>query len=125
MTWNGIDESKYALLTTYRKDGTPVATPVWIAPDGDRLVVWTNPDTGKVKRIRRNPEVSLQTCDARGKTTSGPVVRGHAEVLGSEGTERVRAAVIRKYPITGRLLIRTHRLFKGADGSVGLTIAEL
>ncbi|MGY2029176.1 hypothetical protein [Nocardia gipuzkoensis] len=46
-----------------------------MAPDGDRIVVWTNPKTWKVKRIRRNPEVTLQVCDGRGRPASEEVVR--------------------------------------------------
>lgn len=123
VTWQGVGDGKYALLTTYRKDGTPVGTPVWIARDGDRIVVWTHPGTGKVKRIGRNPEVTLQSCDPRGRTDGGPVIEGRAEVLGPEGTERVRGVVAGKYRIAGRLYIWAHKRFKGPDASVGLAIS--
>ncbi|MET7771020.1 PPOX class F420-dependent oxidoreductase [Nocardia sp. NPDC005366] len=124
MTWHTIADSKYALLTTYKRDGTPVGTPVWVAPDGDRIVVWTHPDTGKVKRIRRNADVTLQVCDPRGRTGDAPPVAGRAEILGPDGTERVREVVGGKYRYAGRLFIRAHKMFKGADGSVGLAITR-
>ncbi|PXX59335.1 hypothetical protein DFR70_112252 [Nocardia tenerifensis] len=124
MTWNELGASKFALLTTYKKDGTPVGTPVWVAPDGDRIVVWTNPATWKVKRIRRNPEVTLQASDARGRPKAGEVFAGTATILDADGTQRVRELVSRKYGIIGALLIKSHKLFRGADGSVGIAIAH-
>jgi uncharacterized protein len=122
MTWNNISESKYARLTTFKKDGTAVGTPVWVAPDGDRIVVWTNPGTWKVKRIRHNPDVTLQVCDNRGRTNGGEVIAGTAEVLDADGTEHVRDLVAHKYGIIGKLAIRGHKLIKGAGASVGIAI---
>lgn len=79
--------AKYVQLTTFRKDGTPVATPLWAALDGDKLVMWTVTDSWKVKRIRRNPEVLVQACDARGKG-----LRRHREGhCGDPGRRRHRA----------------------------------
>ena len=49
-----MGDGKYVLLTTYRRDGTPVATPTWVVRDGDALAVWTATDSGKVKRVRRD-----------------------------------------------------------------------
>ncbi|QLY27913.1 PPOX class F420-dependent oxidoreductase [Nocardia huaxiensis] len=125
MTWNDVAQAKYALLTTYKKDGTAVGTPVWIAPDGHRLVVWTHPGTGKVKRIRRNPAVTLQVCDPRGQVRDDDIVTGTAQVADAEGTERVRAAVARKYRVLGRLTVEAHKLFRGADRSVGVVITPI
>ncbi|MBF6170557.1 PPOX class F420-dependent oxidoreductase [Nocardia blacklockiae] len=122
MTWNDLAQAKYALLTTYKKDGTAVGTPVWVAPDGDRLVIWTNPKTWKVKRIRRNPSVTLQVCDNRGRTAGGEIVAGTAEVLDEDGTERVRGVIGRKYGVLGTLAVRGHKLFLGKDRSVGLSV---
>ncbi|WP_063042340.1 PPOX class F420-dependent oxidoreductase [Nocardia pseudovaccinii] len=122
MTWNEVSTSSFALLTTYKKDGTPVGAPVWVAPDSERIVVWTNSKTWKVKRIRRNPAVTLQICDARGRPKSEEQVAGKAELLDAAGTQRVRDLVSRKYGIIGTVLIRLHKLFKGADGSIGIAI---
>jgi uncharacterized protein len=64
---------KYISLTTFRQDGTPVATPVWVvSDDGRRLLVWTGPQTWKVKRLRRNPRVIVAASDFRGRTTASP-----------------------------------------------------
>ncbi|MBF6192465.1 PPOX class F420-dependent oxidoreductase [Nocardia implantans] len=123
MTWNEMSQSKYVRLTTFRKDGTPVGTPVWVAPDGDRIVVWTNAGAGKVKRIRRNPDVALQICDGRGRPTGQEVLAGSARILDAAGTQRVRDVVANKYGIIGKLAIRGHKLLRGADASVGIAIA--
>src|SRR5258708_5636395 len=99
MTWDELANGKYALLTTYKKDGTPVGAPVWGAPEGDRIVVWTNGTSWKVKRIRRNPQVRLQPCDNRGRITAGEALTGTAEVLDAPATERVRGIVGHKYGV--------------------------
>ncbi|MEU1523677.1 PPOX class F420-dependent oxidoreductase [Nocardia rhamnosiphila] len=122
MSWDQLAQAKYVSLTTYKKDGSPVGTPVWVAPDGDRLLVWTNPASWKVKRIRRNPEVTLQISDNRGRTQGGEVLPGAAEVLDAAGTERAREVVGRKYGLIGKVMIRGHKLLRGADGSVGIAI---
>ncbi len=118
-----MSQSKFVLLTTFKKDGTPVGAPVWVAPDGDGIVVWTNPKSWKVKRIRRNPEVTLQVCDGRGRPASEEVLPGSARILDADGTQRVRDVVADKYGVVGKLAIRGHKLLRGADASVGIAIA--
>ena len=71
---------KYVSITSYRRDGTGVATPVWFVADGERLLVETEAGSYKVKRIRRDPHVSVAMCSARGKTMSDPV-EADAEIL--------------------------------------------
>jgi len=112
------------MLTTFKKDGTPVGVPVWAAPDGDRIVVWTNRESWKVKRVRRNPEVTLQACDARGRKTTGAVVTGVAVLQDGVGTEATRAAIGKKYGIIGVVGVRASRLLRGKDATIGLSIAE-
>ena len=64
-----IASATYVLLTTYRKDGTPVATPVWAVARDDKLYVWTVADSWKVKRIRNNAAVrsiaASRSCGGR------------------------------------------------------------
>lgn len=124
MTWNELATSKYALLTTYKKDGTPVGTPVWVAPDGDRILVWTNRKSWKVKRLRRNPQVTVQPCDNRGRTDGSEVHAATAALLDADSTEHVRDVLARKYGLLGALAIRGHKLMRGADASVGIAISE-
>ena len=123
MSWSDLGKSRAVLLTTFRKDGTPVGAPVWAAPDGDRLLVWTQVKSWKVKRIRRNPDVTLQACDMRGNTKGDEVLAGRAEILDAAGTEHVRHVVSTKYGLLGKLTIGASKLFKGADSTVGLAIS--
>lgn len=121
-TVSQIAEAQYVMLTTYRKDGTAVATPLWAAPDGDQMVLWTVTDSWKVKRLRRNNNVLVQACDARGSKTFGPVVAGVGEVV-----DRAIAVkpIERKYGITGRLAILGSRIRRGAAGTIGIRISDV
>jgi PPOX class probable F420-dependent enzyme len=72
---------KYALLVTFRKDGTAVPTPVWFAlVDDRRLVTHTEERTAKVRRVRRDPRARVFPCDPRGKPL-GPGVEATARIL--------------------------------------------
>jgi PPOX class probable F420-dependent enzyme len=111
----------YVLLTTFRKDGTPVRTPVWVARDGDELLAWSVTDSGKVKRIRRSGEVTVAACDLRGRPR-GEAVAGRATIADQSGTRRVRRLLMRKYGVLGWLTIMGSRLRRGEEGTVGIRI---
>jgi len=67
-----ISDEKYVTTTTFRKSGTPVATPTWIVPlDGGRVGFWTSSRSGKYKRLRNDPRITLQPADARGRVKAG------------------------------------------------------
>lgn len=90
--------AKYISLTTFRKNGTAVATPVWLAADGDEVFIVSDADAWKVKRIRRNGHVSLAVCDVRGRVAPDAVrAEGTARVLDDAGTQKVRKLIARKY----------------------------
>ncbi len=111
---------KYILVTTFRKDGTPVPTPVWVVRDGGRLAAWSAVDTFKVKRIRNNPEVRLAPCDLRGNP-AGDEVAATAELLDDAGTKRVRKAIARRFPVTGRMvLLGSFIRRRGPGGTIGI-----
>ena len=116
-----LDAGKYLLLTTFRRDGRAVPTPVWAARDGESLVVWTVSDSGKVKRIRNNGTVRLAPCSMRG-APEGDEVGGHAEVLDAAQTERARKLIAGNYGLIGRLSMLGSRLRRGADGTVGIRL---
>ena len=61
-----LAQKQFVLLTTFRRDGRAVPTPVWIVPLDDGLGIWTPGSSGKVKRIRRSGAVTLAPCDRRG-----------------------------------------------------------
>jgi PPOX class probable F420-dependent enzyme len=91
---------RYVSFTSFRRDGTPVATPVWIAPLGDgRVAFTTDPGSWKVKRVRANPAVELRPCTMSGAVApDAPVVRGTAEVVTDpEPYAEVVGALRRKY----------------------------
>lgn len=89
---------KYLSVTTFKRDGTPVATPVWFVQDGARLLIETDSTSGKVKRIRHNPEVLVAPCTASGKLRGDQVAAG-AEILGEEAVARMRQLAAEKYRI--------------------------
>lgn len=63
-----LRDSKYINLRSFKKNGQPVDTPVWFAElSPERLIVFTDGTSYKVKRIRRNPKVEIARCDMRGK----------------------------------------------------------
>lgn len=101
-----IDRAKYVSFVSFKKDGTPRPLPVWIAPFEDGYVFTTDEDSWKVKRVRRNPAVTIQECSMRGRVQAGtPVHSGTAEVLLGERAVAARDAVRSKYPIAYALLL--------------------
>lgn len=93
-----IGRSKYVSLTTYRKGGTAVATPVWHVVNGGELVVVSDASAWKVKRIRNNSRVVVTVCGIRGKITPGaPSAPGTARLLDETDTETGRILLARKY----------------------------
>ncbi len=101
-----ISDEKYVLLTTFRKSGDPVATPVWIAPLPDGTAGFTTePDVGKVKRIRNTPRVTLQACGMRGEVKPGSeVVEATATVKLGADAAAIHKAIGKKYPVIVSLM---------------------
>ncbi len=94
--FNALKQHKCVSVTTYRKNGKPVPTPVWFALEDEKLYVATEPGSGKVKRIRNNPDVLLAPCTQRGKLV-GATMKGVARILPAEYEAQVKAALKRKY----------------------------
>ncbi|MGD0557290.1 MAG: PPOX class F420-dependent oxidoreductase [Streptosporangiaceae bacterium] len=103
VTW--MFPGKYISLTTYRRDGTAVATPVWFVQEGDRLLVRTGAASGKVKRIHRDPAVRVAVCTARGRLRGQPV-SGVARVLSGSEADAAERLISRKYR-AGLMIIRS------------------
>ncbi|WP_040790933.1 PPOX class F420-dependent oxidoreductase [Nocardia paucivorans] len=120
-TLGEVGTADYVLLTTYRKDGTPVATPLWAVAEEGKLYVWTATDSWKVKRLRRNPAVTVQPCNAKG-TPRGTAIEGTARILDAAATDRVRRLLRRKYWLLGPLVILGSTLRRGRSGTVGIEI---
>ncbi|MFG1607267.1 PPOX class F420-dependent oxidoreductase [Actinoplanes sp. NPDC049265] len=116
-TLEQIGAEKYALLTTFRKDGSAVGTPVWVVPDGAELAVWTTKGSYKVRRIRNNPRVTVQACDIRGNA-HGDVLEGEARFGTRDDHRRVLGSLRRKYGLSGRLVMLGSRIRRGAEGTL-------
>lgn len=114
-------DQKTILLTTYKRDGTGVGTPVHIAVDGDRAFVRTWDSAWKFKRIRNNPGVEVSPSTASGKST-GPAIRARARVLGGDESAYAGKMLARKYPVLhGVLIPLIHRLRGNQTMHVELT----
>jgi PPOX class probable F420-dependent enzyme len=85
MTIDDITTGKHMLITTFRRSGLPVATPVWTVPVSDgRIGMWTGASTGKCKRLHSNPRVTIQACTARGRPKpDAHVLAGSADIVNS------------------------------------------
>jgi uncharacterized protein len=94
---SALGAEKFVSLTTFKKDGAAVATPMWIGRDGDHLFVWTPADSWKVKRAENNPRVVLAPSSRGGKVHEGAdPVDGIAEVITEPATVQRLAGVIRR-----------------------------
>lgn len=124
------------VLTTYRRDGTPIDTPVHIAFDGDRAFIRTYAKAFKTMRMRRHPEVELHraangTAPAmlallapRKAVPIGPAIRARATLLDGEESRLAARALARKYPfLHGWLIPTVHRLYRTRTINVELTPA--
>jgi PPOX class probable F420-dependent enzyme len=101
--WETLEGHRYILLETYRKDGTAVRTPVGFVEDGDTLVFRTIATTGKVKRIRNNPQVRLAPSTGRGEPL-GEWMDASAAILPPAENDRVRQLIIARYGLIWRML---------------------
>jgi PPOX class probable F420-dependent enzyme len=103
---------KTVLLTTYRRDGTPVGSPVSLAVDGDRGYFRTWHTAGKAKRLRNNPEVTVTPSTMRGRPT-GPALAGHATLLDGAEARRAARMLSRRQPLLHGVLVPvSHRLMR-------------
>ena len=89
---------KYLSLTSFRRDGTGVATPVWFVEADGRLLVETDAGSYKVRRIRRNPRVTIAPCTATGRLRGTPVP-ARAELLPDTELARVDRLMGDKYRV--------------------------
>jgi PPOX class probable F420-dependent enzyme len=112
-----LAKSGYLSLTTFRRDGTPVATPVWVARHGDDLVVVTPRSSGKAKRLRNDSRVLLAACDMRGRV-AGDVIEGTALLQDDAETATSIDLIRRRHGLIARLSFWWEDRH-AADGSVG------
>jgi|SRR5271168_4416281 len=129
-----LADEKYMLLTTFKKDGTPVATAVWVVPlDETSVGFWTSSGSGKAKRLAHSKTVTVQACDARGRVKTGSErLDATAEIVTGPEYEAIVAKVRDKYGFMTKitaLLQKIGNLFKGkripyGDRGVVVTLAH-
>lgn len=116
-----LGSEKYVLLTTFRRDGRAVRTPLWVVPDGAGIGFWTVADSGKVKRIRNSGRVTVAPCDMRGNPT-GEAIEGTARIGDRSDFARVARTLKQKYGVLGRLTVLGSRIRRGAAGTVAVLV---
>lgn len=118
---SALAAESYVSLTTFRRSGAPVATPVWVVADGDRLLVTTAPESGKVKRIRHTDRGEVAPCDMRGTIADDvvPVTVTAAVRTDAETLDAMNAALKKKYGAKYTAI----RLAQKARGTLGRSVA--
>ncbi|WP_432540457.1 PPOX class F420-dependent oxidoreductase [Kineococcus sp. SYSU DK002] len=118
-----LGRTSFVLLTTFRRDGRLVPTPVWVAPlDDGRIVLVTQDTTGKVKRLRREPRVLLAPCGRRGKPLGRPV-DGRAVVLDDRELPEAERVLAAKYGLQFQVLNAVEGLAQRRGRMTGRRVA--
>ena len=118
-TFTDLGDAKFVSLTTFRRSGERVPTPVWVARDGDALVVTTPEGSGKVKRLRHNPRVEMVPCSRRGRVDEGAEpVAGVVEIRSEpQDRDRLTGGIRRKYGLEFRIVMAIERLVRSGQAS--------
>ena len=108
-----LGASDFIQLTTFRRNGEGVPTPVWVVPDGDGLAVFTPAGTGKLKRIRHTPRVTVAECSRRGRVDDDVVpVEAHATATADPAeVDRVTRLLAGKYGLQFKIAMLAERVF--------------
>ncbi len=107
-----LHRQNFMSLTTYRKTGVAVPTPVWFVQEGSKLYLLTQPQAGKLKRIRHTARVTVAPCTASGKIL-GDSAEGQARILSAEEGKHANALLNRKYGWQKRMIELFWRLRRG------------
>ena len=103
--------ARYIALTTYRRNGRPVTTPVWSAPLGGKIYVVTGASTGKARRLRTTSRVRFAACNASGRRILGDWHEGAGRIVQDEARRsEALAALKRKYGWQLSLSMAIYRL---------------
>jgi len=113
-----IRGQRYISLTTFRKSGIGVRTPVWFAEQNGKLYVMTSSKLGKYKRIRNNPAVKIAPCTMRGKIT-GPEFSATARIMRAEEFAAARKRINAKY-----WLARVPLLWRNTDACFEIAVGD-
>ena len=111
---------RYLSVTSFKRDGTGVATPVWFVSDGRRLFALTDLHSAKVRRMRREPRVLVAPCRANGKLRSEPVPARVEVLTAAADLDRVQKRLMERYKIAYRLVMLMYRLGRRLRGQRSL-----
>lgn len=98
-----LEGHKYILLTSFRKDGTGVPTPIWFAFPDEKIYFYTNSKAWKIKRIQNTPKVEICPCTSKGEVL-GDSFEAEAKRLDGQDAEMARKHLTKKYGMTFRLI---------------------
>ena len=124
-----LDAAKYISLTTFKRDGTPVATPVWVTGSGGVYAFTTGTTAWKARRLANNPAIEVQVCDMRGRVAPGAArYTGTGEVTSDSGAlTELRSALGAKYGLQYKVLHVVEGVRKlvgrGGDGRVAVRLS--
>ena len=119
-SFDDIAHARAILLTTFRRDGSPVGTPIWFVVRNGTIYATTTATSGKVKRIRNTSRVLVAPCTQLGKVT-GPTYEGRARVLTEQEMREVLSAIRRRYGILDLIFSLLNR-FQGQNEEVALEL---
>ncbi|MFG2002795.1 PPOX class F420-dependent oxidoreductase [Spirillospora sp. NPDC048911] len=111
-TLETLTEQRTILLTTFKRDGSPIGTPVNVVVKDGRAYFRTYDKAWKAKRLRNNPNVEVAHSKYMGKTTSDKV-KGHARLLSDAEAKPVRRLLARKHPIQQGIAVPILHKLKG------------
>jgi hypothetical protein len=97
-------DQKYINLETYRKDQTPVKTPVWFIIENDQIHIITKETTGKVKRLRNNSNARIAICSMRGDVKSDWIDVNAKKIVDERDVEKIVKLRKKKYGFSVRLI---------------------
>lgn len=103
-TLSSLKDTKTILLTTYKRDGTPVGTPVSIAFDGDRAFFRSYHKAWKTKRLRNNPNVQVAPATVKG-TPTGPALDARATLLDGDQARVAARALARRHRVLQAVVV--------------------
>ncbi|MHA1202984.1 MAG: PPOX class F420-dependent oxidoreductase [Candidatus Heimdallarchaeaceae archaeon] len=109
-----LNNQKYISLTTYKKNGEGVSTPIWFARDNDDIYIMTDMKTWKAKRIKNNPKVTFVSCSFRGKVKqkfSDLRIHGEAEFLKGKEHDKAEQQIANNYKLLYRFSRREENIF--------------
>jgi hypothetical protein len=122
-----FSKQKYINLETYKRDNTPVKTPVWFVIDNDLIYFITKESTGKVKRLKNNQNVRIATCSFSGEIKN-EWIKGKAQKITGDETDKVIELRKKKYGFSARLIevkLQLSGLFNSQKGKLVIYSIDL